>query len=78
MKTDHAKEKCSAGLLQIAKDVLPADRKKAMTIYNRSYITISRYLGGQVANLALGIELLNFFKNQLRKRDNKINKVVKK
>jgi hypothetical protein len=78
MLGEKAQEKCAAELKQLAVLLEPADRRAAMQEYNVSYITISRYLCGQVANLVLGINLLNFFKNRLRKREQVLNRASNK
>jgi predicted type IV restriction endonuclease len=77
MHIENAKIKCARELRKIAKLLEPEDRKKAMAAFDVSYVTISRYLSGKVANLILGINLLNFFKKQVRKRSDRISGLLR-
>lgn len=61
-------ELCAKELIKISPYVTAEDRKLAMMGFNISYVTVSRYLNGTVANLVLGIRLLDFFRNQINKR----------
>jgi hypothetical protein len=77
MKTSDARHKCGAELKKISALVEAADRKKAMEEFGVSYVTISRYLRGHVANLILGIRLLQLFKKLVRRRSASLGKLVK-
>jgi predicted type IV restriction endonuclease len=77
MRIETAKIKCARELNKIAKLLEPEDRKKAMAQFHVSYVTISRYLSGKVANLILGINLLNFFKKQVRRRTERISGLLR-
>jgi hypothetical protein len=44
---------------------------------NISYVTISRYMQGRVANIATGIALLNLFRQRLQKRQQKLKQAIK-
>jgi hypothetical protein len=68
MNTAGARKKCGKELLKIAPYIEAEDRKQAMTEFSVSYVTISRYLTGKVANLIFGINLLNFFKRRIQQR----------
>jgi hypothetical protein len=77
MRTEDAKKKCARELRKIAKLLEAEDRKKAMTEFDISYVTVSRYLSGKVANLILGINLLNFFKKRVRRRSSQISGLLR-
>lgn len=77
MRTEDAKKKCAQELRKIAKLLEAEDRKKAMTEFDISYVTVSRYLSGKVANLILGINLLNFFKKRVRRRSSQISGLLR-
>lgn len=53
--------------------LVPEDRKEAMAQHSINYVTISRYLQGDVANLVLGLDLLNFFTDRINKRKTQLN-----
>lgn len=65
--------KCARLLKQLVPLLVPEDRKEAMAKHSISYVTISRYLQGDVANLALGLSLLNFFTGRINKRKAELN-----
>jgi hypothetical protein len=71
------KNKCGRELKAISKQLEPEDRKKAMAEFNISYVTVSRYSSGKVANAVLGINLLNFFKKRVRRRNNKMSQLLR-
>jgi hypothetical protein len=73
MNTAGARKKCGKELLKIAPYVEADDRKQAMAEFSVSYVTISRYLTGKVANLIFGINLLNFLKRRIEQRSNALS-----
>jgi hypothetical protein len=64
----NPKEICSRELKKIKPLVVAADRKQAMAKYNITYVTVCRYLNGNVGNPILGINLVNFFASQINGR----------
>jgi hypothetical protein len=66
--TKTPQQKCGQQLMKIAPDVQAEDRRAAMQEFGKSYVTIGRYLKGEVANLVLGINLLSFFKRLIEMR----------
>lgn len=61
-------EQCAKQLIKIQPHITAEDRKKAITDFRVSYVTVSRYLNGQVSNLVLGMGLLNFFIKRINQR----------
>lgn len=60
---------CAIQLKDLRPYITAHDRKEAMAEYGISYGTVGRYLTGKVPNLTLGTNLLNFFVQQLKKRE---------
>jgi hypothetical protein len=71
-KTDDPKTTCGVQLAKLRPRVASDDRRLAMKHFDLSYITISRYLGGNVKNLILGLNLLSFFKQLIDSRVNRL------
>lgn len=76
MKPEDAKKKCGQQLKKLSRHITPDDRRGAMAQYNISYVTVSRYLQGNAANLVLGINLLNYFTNALNNRGKQLNDLL--
>jgi hypothetical protein len=74
--TKNAKINCGKRLLEIAPAVVATDRQKAMATFQKSYVTICRYLQGNVANLVLGIDLLHYFSDRIKMREAELNKLL--
>lgn len=72
-RNNKPEKTCAAKLKKIKKAITAEDRKQAMTVFNKSYITITRYLGGNVANLSLGLGLLQFFHKRIQQRLDELN-----
>ena len=64
----NPKEICAKRLTELMPHIAPEDRRAAMDLFSKSYVTISRYVNGNVGNLVLGMKLLDFFTKQLNKR----------
>lgn len=62
-------KKCASELKKIREFITAEDRKQAIVSLKVSYVTISRYLQGKVANPYLGVKLLDFFTQQLKNRE---------
>lgn len=58
--------------------VLAEDRKQAMAEFKITYVTLSRYLNGNVSNPALGIKLINFFTSQINIRAEAVISISKR
>jgi ActR/RegA family two-component response regulator len=78
MKITDTREQCAALLKKVTPGLNADDRRAAMSQFNLSYATIRRYLSGEVANLARGIQLLNFFRQRLQKRVKAMKKEIKR
>jgi hypothetical protein len=76
MHPHKANERCAKNLATIKEYITASDRRAAMKHFNISYVTISRYLNGQVANLVLGINLYAFFKKRIRRYENLVNRFL--
>lgn len=68
----NSQKLCGAQLKKLAPSVQPNDRREAMAKLNISYVTVSRYLNGHVANLILGMKLLSYFKTAIQNRDDEL------
>ena len=67
--TKSTEKSCIMQLENLRPYITSDDRRKAMAEYSISYGTVGRYLTGKVPNLTLGTNLLNFFVQQLKKRE---------
>ena len=65
---------CGKRLKSLAPFVVAEDRRLAMAKFGKSYVTISRYLQGNVSNLVLGLIFLNFFTEIVNKRSDELGK----
>lgn len=74
--TNGPKKACAAKLKKIAGQLVAEDRRLAMSTYSISYVTVGRYLQGSVGNLALGINLLNFFSQQIKSREKQLKQLL--
>jgi hypothetical protein len=77
MKLSSTNRKCAALLKKINSEVNAGDRKAAMKQFSVSYVTIGRYLKGQVANLEFGFQLQAFLRKRLRKRLTAMKQAIK-
>jgi hypothetical protein len=75
-KKPDPKITCGQQLKALVKEITAVDRRNAMAKFNISYVTVSRYLQGKVANLVLGINLLNYFTTTLDNRSSELDKLV--
>ena len=66
-------KKCANQLKKIREFITAEDRKQAIATLSVSYVTISRYVQGNVPNLNLGVRLLDFFIQRLKERDTEID-----
>lgn len=76
MNSGDAKKKCGRQLKKLVPHLTPEDRRGAMAQFKISYVTVSRYLQGNVANLVLGINLLNYFTSALSNRGRQLNDLL--
>jgi hypothetical protein len=75
-KKNKQKENCAKGFAKIKEDISAEDRKMAMKKFDISYVTVSRYVNGNIANIHLGISLLTFFKERLRILSERIERAL--
>lgn len=68
-----AKTECAKKLKKIAPQVTAQDRKDAVIKFQKSYVTISRYLTGRVGEIETGLGLLKFFYAAIEKRRDELN-----
>lgn len=66
---------CAKLLQKLVSRIASEDRKAAMENFSISYVTVSRYLQGDVANLVLGLDLLNFFSQRISARKQQLDQL---
>jgi hypothetical protein len=69
------KKICAEKLLKLKPEITATDRKAAMATFKKSYVTVNRYLDGHVPNIVFGLDLLQFFNNQIKNRAEKLKKL---
>lgn len=69
------KERLNMEFLKIAPDVTPKDKQDFTEQFNISEMTIFRYLRGDVTNNDTGTEMLFFFKQRIKARQEKIDSI---
>jgi hypothetical protein len=77
-ESENPKVICGKELKNLKRHLLPVDRKMAVATFKINYVTVSRYLNGNVGNLARGIKLLNFFSRRINKRTNELKALSQK
>lgn len=74
-RDDQPEKTCARKLKKLKPSVTAEDRKLAMAQFGIAYITVWRYLRGDVANITLGLGLLQFFDKRIKQRLNDLGKL---
>lgn len=67
------KERLQQELVKIAPNVTAKDKQDLVSEHAISTYTISRYLRGDVLNVDTATDMLVFFRNRIKQREEKIN-----
>jgi hypothetical protein len=68
MEKSEQQQICAEKLKGISKGVFADDRKAAMVEFDISYVTLWRYLKGDVKNVNLGVSLHTFLNERIENR----------